>query len=70
MELRKLQGGVAIPGDEITGDTKRPHNGSDGDSGVLVTVDEEDEARRSAVNTPSSGENAQSAELEEDVMEP
>ena len=62
LELQQLQGEI-VAGDEELGKPK-PHNSSDGDSGVLV-VDEnevfstestanEEGGRRSAVNTPSS----------------
>lgn len=69
LELRELQGEIVS---EDIGVLK-PHTGSDGDSGVLVTVDENEvfstestangETHRSAVNTPSSygGDNPSAA---------
>jgi hypothetical protein len=60
LELRELQGDIITVGDLGI----LNHTGSDGDSGVLVTVDENDvfstestangESHRSTVNTPSS----------------
>ena len=67
LQLRQLQDEV-IPEEAVGGGIK-PHTGSDGDSGVLVTVDENDVfssettangGHRSTVNTPSSSESAPS----------
>lgn len=68
VELRDLE-------DKIDCDSKlgglKPRNGSDGDSGVLVTGDENEvfstesttngECHRSVVNTPSTGDSDQTA---------